>query len=264
MPFKVELVTDEEALAEVFKLRYKVYCLEWGFEKPEKYPDRLETDEYDKYSLHFAARDDSQKIVGTVRLILGSSAGFPAERYCQVDFDRSGIPEECFAEISRLAINREYRKRSEDKYIYGPDEERRVIGSFDQPFNFHNKNGHQINKNNYRRADDRFKYNKYASSRAKNETQDERRSKHELITSLYKAIYHESKKRKLTHWYAVMTKGLVILLKKFGFSFQAVGDPVDYHGIRTPYLGEIQRIEQEVQANNPELYDEFTKDLQLF
>lgn len=263
MPFKVSLVTDEKELAAVFKLRYKVYCQEWGFEKPENYPDRLEMDDYDKNSLHFAAKDDSGKIVGTVRLILGSSQGFPAEKYCEIDTDRNKIPGERIAEISRLAISREYRKRSEDKYIYGPDEERRTIGGgFEQSFKFqNNKRGYQNNKSNYRRADDRYRYNKYAAPRARNGEQSDRRSKHELITSLYKAIYHESKRRELTHWYAVMTKGLLIFLKKFGFSFDPIGDPVDYHGIRTPYLGVIKKIEEEVQNNNPEVYAEFTRDL---
>jgi N-acyl amino acid synthase of PEP-CTERM/exosortase system len=78
---------------------------------------------------------------------------------------------------------------------------------------------------------------------------------------LYKAVYHESKRRQLTHWYAVMTKGLIILLNRFGFKFHPIGDPVDYHGIRTPYLGEIQKIEEEVEAQKPEIYGEFTRGL---
>jgi hypothetical protein len=51
------------------------------------------------------------------------------------------------------------------------------------------------------------------------------------------------------------------LLNKFGFKFQAIGDPVDYHGIRTPYLGKIEEIEQEMSSRNPQLYEEFTNDL---
>jgi hypothetical protein len=58
-----------------------------------------------------------------------------------------------------------------------------------------------------------------------------------------------------------MTKGLYILLKKLGIIFQPIGEPVDYHGIRTPYLCEINKIEQEMSKINPELYKEFTQDL---
>ncbi len=58
-----------------------------------------------------------------------------------------------------------------------------------------------------------------------------------------------------------MTKGLVILLKRFGIKFDAIGDPVDYNGIRTPYLGTIQKIEDDVSSSNPEILEEFVKDL---
>lgn len=74
-------------------------------------------------------------------------------------------------------------------------------------------------------------------------------------------MYQESKRRKITHWYAVMTKGVVILLNKFGFLFKEIGDPVDYHGIRTPYLADLAEIEQEIMQEYPELYEELTKGL---
>jgi N-acyl amino acid synthase of PEP-CTERM/exosortase system len=38
---------------EVYKLRYQVYCIETGFEKPELYPDGIEFDEYDSQSFHY-------------------------------------------------------------------------------------------------------------------------------------------------------------------------------------------------------------------
>ena len=58
-----------------------------------------------------------------------------------------------------------------------------------------------------------------------------------------------------------MTKGLIILLNRFGFRFEQIGDPVDYHGIRAPYMGEIQKIEEEVMAQKPGVYEQFTKGL---
>jgi hypothetical protein len=42
--------------------------------------------------------------------------------------------------------------------------------------------------------------------------------------------------------------GIVTLLDKFGLKFDAISDPVDYHGIRTPYFGEISKIEQKYQT----------------
>lgn len=254
MPFKVIRVSDDKEFKAVCKLRYKVYCEEWGFEDPDKYPGRLETDEYDRHAVHFAALDNTGKTVGSVRLILVSPEGFPLEKYCNIDSSVEGGRREHTAEISRLVISRAYRKRTEDRYIYGPDEERRVIGVFDRTYN------NSIN-DNYRRADDRYLYTRQPNGRMRSDMEAEKRNRHELVTSLYKAVYHESRRRGLTHWYAVMTRGLVILLGRYGIRFKAVGEPVDYHGIRTPYLGEIKTIEREVAEAKPEIYKEFTEKL---
>ncbi len=248
MSLIVKPVLDEQELKNIYRLRYNVYCYEWGFEKPENHPNEVVTDVYDNNALHFAVKDD-MKIVGAISLILNSSEGFPTEKYCELNLNRDELSSESVAEISRLVIHRNYRRRSEDQYIYGPDEERRSIGSYNYSSNYSN-NG------NLRRADDKYRHR---GARRLNESFSERRRRHEIIINLYKAIYQESKRRHITHWYAVMTKGIVMLLDKFSFKFEAIGDPVDYHGIRTPYLGCIEKIEQEMLNDNPEFYEELTK-----
>ncbi|RJQ46006.1 MAG: GNAT family N-acetyltransferase [Nitrospiraceae bacterium] len=249
MSFTVNIVSDAKELTEIFRLRYKVHCLEWGFEKPENYPDGLLTDNYDHHALHFTARDDhSQKLVGAIRLLFDKGEGFPIEKYCELDINTNEIPREKISEISRTVIHRDYRRRTEDKYIYGPDEERRSIGSFAYSHNY----------SYARRYEDRQKYKPNAH---RVNTQIERRERHEIIISLFKAIYRESKRRELTHWYAVMTKGIVALLDKFGLAFKEIGDPVDYHGIRTPYISELRKIEEEMSVKDPKLYEEFSRGL---
>jgi len=240
---------EEKELVEVFSLRYKVFCHELGYEKPENHMDGLVNDEDDENALHFAAKDDSNRIVGAVTLIVDSSGQLPVEKHCELEIEYDDIPREGLSEISKLVIHRNYRRRAEDKYIYGPDEERRSIGSFDFQYSY------PASKNYYRRVDDKYKH-KNASRRTQDSPLD-RRKRHEVILGLYKAIYQESKRRKLTHWYAVMTKGIATLLGRFGIDFQTIGDPVDYHGIRTPYIGEIARIEESMSDADPELYKEF-------
>ncbi|MBI5408100.1 MAG: GNAT family N-acetyltransferase [Nitrospirae bacterium] len=252
MSFIVNIASGEKELAEIYRLRYKVYCLEWGYEKPENHSEII-TDAYDNDALHFTARDPAQKVVGAVRLLFDPHEGFPIERYCELDFNREALPRDKTAEISRLVIHRDYRRRTEDKYIYGPDEERRSIGSFNPQYQSTNSNYYA------RRFEDKYRY-KQNPSRT-NMSQSERRNRHELIISLYKAVYQESKRRQLSHWYAIMTKGIVLLLEKFGLEFEAIGDPVDYYGIRTPYLAEITKIEQRMSEMDPELYKEFTDGL---
>ncbi|RJQ53787.1 MAG: GNAT family N-acetyltransferase [Nitrospiraceae bacterium] len=249
MSFTVNIASEEKELKEIFRLRYKVYCLEWGFEKICNHSDGILTDNYDKHSLHFAARDLSQKLVGALSLILPSEEGFPVEKYCELDIDNNEIPRGQIAEISKLVVHRDYRRRTEDKYIYGPDEERRSIGSF--AFDNYSYN---------RRFEDKPKYKQ--GTQRPGMSLVEKRKRHEIIISLYKALYIESRRRQMTHWYAIMTKGIVTLLEKFGVQFKAIGDPVDYHGIRTPYLGELRKMEEEMSNRDPELYKEFINGLQ--
>ena len=237
MGFIVDKVLDDSGLKEIYRLRYKVYVEECGFERPENHPDGIEIDEFDKNSVHFATKNENESIIGTVRLILNSPIGFPIEKRCKLNINKDELPRNYLAEISRLAISKQYRRRGEDKFIYGPEEERReIIDTGDT-------------KQYQRRAEDKYRSGELY----------ERRREPDLVLSLYKAIYHESKRRNITHWYAVMTKGLYILLKRFGIDFEPIGQPVDYHGIRTPYLGDIKKIEHEVSIKNPELYEEFTR-----
>ena len=238
MGFIVDKVLDDSGLKEIYRLRYKVYVEEWGFERPENHPHGIEIDEFDKNSVHFATKNENENIIGTVRLILNSLIGFPIEKRCKLNINKDELPRNHLAEISRLAISKQYRRRAEDKRIYGPEEERREVIDISNTVQQYQ-----------RRAEDKYRSGELY----------ERRRGPDLVLSLYKAIYHESKRRNITHWYAVMTKGLYILLKRFGIDFKPIGQPVDYHGIRTPYLGDIKKIEHEVSIKNPKLYEEFTR-----
>ncbi len=113
---------DKQLLDEIYRLRYKVYCDEWGFEKPEDHPDGIEIDDYDKHSAHFAAFwEDGGSMIGTVRLIRSSESGFPLFRHCTVDADLSFLREDAMGEISRLAISKELRRRRPDRALLHED-----------------------------------------------------------------------------------------------------------------------------------------------
>lgn len=238
MGFIVDKVLDDSGLKEIYRLRYKVYVEECGFERPENHPAGIEIDKFDKNSVHFATKNENENIIGTVRLILNSPIGFPIEKRCKLNINKYELSRNHLAEISRLAISKQYRRRAEDKRIYGLEEERREVIDISNTVQQYQ-----------RRAEDKYRSGELY----------ERRRGPDLVLSLYKAIYHESKRRNITHWYAVMTKGLYILLKRFGIDFEPIGQPVDYHGIRTPYLGDIKKIEHEVSIKNPKLYEEFTR-----
>jgi N-acyl-L-homoserine lactone synthetase len=106
---RVKKAITHEELLDVYRLRYKVYCLERGYERMEDCPNGLETDEYDPYSIHFIAYVGALP-VGTVRLILPNPLGFPVERFCNVNVASIYPDTRRFAEISRLAVSSEVAK----------------------------------------------------------------------------------------------------------------------------------------------------------
>ena len=211
-------VSNPFELEEVYKLRYKVYCEEWGFERIEDHPGEREADEFDEYSVHFIAQVGSQ-IIGTLRLILHSEKGFPAKKHCIIEKDLTFQDDGIAGEISRLAISKEYRKRAEDRALY--DGIIPVVSEVPQ-------------------------------------AGQERRGRQDIVCGLYKELYLESKRRGLVCWYAVMAKGLYILLYRLGMVFRPIGPEVEYHGKRRPYMANIEEIEKEVARKRPEIFKNFT------
>lgn len=208
---------DDPRLEEIFRLRYKVYVEEWGFERPEDHQGGIEMDEFDPHSIHMVALlRETQQLIGTIRLILASDLGFPIEQHCTLTTDMSGIPRQSIGEISRLAVSKEFRKRVEDRLIYDQGET--------------------------------------ADELLKAPPDERRRNEYAIITGLYTALYRESLYVGLTHWYCVMAKGLSTLLKRFRIDFTAIGPRVNYHGLRTPYIGRIEQIASTVTSQCPEFF----------
>ena len=108
---------------EVYRIRHQVYCEELKFEPVR--PDGREYDEYDRHSLHLLIRSiKTGQFVGCTRIVRtrpGESAyPLPFERTCAATLDRSivdpiGLPRDTIAEISRLAVIAQFRRRKEDE-----------------------------------------------------------------------------------------------------------------------------------------------------
>lgn len=105
---------------DVYRIRHEVYCEQLGYE-PEN-ADRKEQDEYDAHSLHCLMRTSTkpQRLVGCTRLVLtrpdDPDYPLPFERACANAIDRSIIdpaklPRKSIAEVSRLAVSAEFRRR---------------------------------------------------------------------------------------------------------------------------------------------------------
>ncbi|OHB33447.1 MAG: hypothetical protein A2X84_08430, partial [Desulfuromonadaceae bacterium GWC2_58_13] len=180
---------DKSRMEQLFRLRYQVYCTECGFEKADEHRDGLEFDDYEAHSSHFCAMiDGSDEIIGTVRIILPFDGEFPIEKHCQLNPGRPKVDPKTVGEISRLAISKNFRRREIDKAIYSQDE---------------------------------------VEIAEEKKMEDQRRHfESQIVAGLYKCVYHESKAQGLTHWYAVMVKGLSCLLRRWGITWQEIGPTV--------------------------------------
>ena len=223
--FKFCEATTEEQRKKVYRLRYEVYALEFGFENPNDFPDKLEKDPYDPCSVHFIALNEDDDIIGTVRMILHSEKGFPVEHASEItDFKDKPSPER-ITEVSRLAVSKKLRRRPEDG-IHGVESyiPKSQGGVSDIP-----------NK--------------------ENESFKEKRQRPAIILGLYRAVYQKCKELDITHMYMITEDKLFHALYKFGFIFKKVGEPVEYHGKRTPYATSWNEIEKHMKKEHPDLLE---------
>lgn len=93
---------DADTLEQVYRLRYRVFCLEKGWYNAEEFPSRLEQDAYDDYASHLVAQDETGQVLGCVRLISESRCplGLPITSH---PYMAGQLPGGC-AEVSRLAL----------------------------------------------------------------------------------------------------------------------------------------------------------------
>lgn len=218
--FFFKKATTEEEKIEIYKLRYQVYCEEYGFLPAADHPDGLEKDEYDDFSTHFTATDNQGNIIGTIRLIQDSKLGLPIEKYCGLKIDNSINSRENIAEISRLAINKIYRNRVNDYYC-----------GFSLAENDVDKHQENISVHRHRLP---------------------------IFLGLYKVMYRESKWMGVIQWYAVMESFLNHILMRYNFEFFQVGQAVNYHGVRIPYSIYISQVERDLAQRKPDLFRFFT------
>ena len=211
------------SLSAICQLRYQVYVDECGFERPEDHPGGLERDEYDQHSIHFyACPKHSDDVVGAARIILGSERPLPIERHFDINQLPSGVRREQAAEISRLAVSKKFRCHAIDRAIYRTKQ----IAA------------------------------KHMHLSMENDLDFRRHCERELVRGLYINAFRISKDSGLTHLYAVMAKGLYVILKRWGIFFVQVGPEKDYHGIRAPYLVSLESIAHSWEKMHPELYRE--------
>jgi len=117
--FEVVPAVSEGLVEQVYRVRHRVYCEELGFEAVR--PDSRERDEYDGHAIHLLLRKAGVGApVGCARLVrtdpLDPAAPLPFEKFCAASLDRTIVdpamlPRSTVAEVSRLAVMSEFRRR---------------------------------------------------------------------------------------------------------------------------------------------------------
>ncbi len=114
--FKLQIATTSQLKAEVYKIRYRVYCQDLRLKDPDEFPDQMEMDQYDQHSTHLILKYQEQYI-GCVRIIHSQPNNLlPFEKLCHSD-NISNLKENgSIAEISRLAVTDKFRNGNSSKY----------------------------------------------------------------------------------------------------------------------------------------------------
>ncbi len=123
--FRIDSAVSPALQDEVFRVRHEVYCEDLKFEAESA--DGREVDHCDAHSAHCLLRrvDEPFESVGCTRLVLTNpelrDELLPFESTCGGLLDRSivdpsRLPRERIAEISRLAVRAQYRRRKGEEH----------------------------------------------------------------------------------------------------------------------------------------------------
>ena len=221
--FTIDLAITPAQKESVYKIRYRVYCEEFGYEPADHFPDRMEFDEYDDHSLHcLITHKSSGRPAGCVRLIPavvdGNSEMLPFEEACAESLDTvfiqaMNLDQKSVCEISRLAVDGAFRRRS--------GETKTRFGGVD----------------------------------ALDCTHQEKRTFDLIAVAGFLAATALSDLAYRTYVFAMMEPFLPRLLKRSGIIFQKVGEDIEYHGVRAPYFIRTQSALDNMRPDLKNMYE---------
>lgn len=228
--FRVISADTPELRAIAFGIRYRVYCLEFGYEPKERFPDEEEVDEFDKTSLHaLVVHKGSGEAAACVRLVPAVTESgdrlLPFEKNCGQHLNRQriqalGVPRETVCEISRLAVDRGFRRRK------GED------------------------------------LTRFGCARSREFTQDEARTLPLIAVSAYLAVAGMTDLTGLRNAFAMMEPFLPRLLTRVGIHFEKMGNTLDYHGLRAPYFNSTDAVLKSMARELRDLYGVIRNELE--
>lgn len=135
--FSVQLTDTNELKQAAYRLRYRVYCEEFAYESPHRFPDGLERDDYDDGAYQgLIIHRESGHAAACLRLIPALDRHLlPMEEHCNESLDHNVLsllhfPRTSMCEISRLSVDPRFRRRrGEEKSRFGHTEQLRLSTS---------------------------------------------------------------------------------------------------------------------------------------
>jgi len=222
--FDVAFAGTQQRKSEVYRIRYNVYCEEFGYEPAEAFPDHEEKDEFDQFSLHALVTHKSSGLpAGCVRLVSPTGPDsfdlLPFEKNCSESLDKAyieslRIDRGTMCEISRLAVDGTFRRRSGERVT------------------------------------------RYGEVEGLDCTQQERRTFSVIAVACFLAATAMTDISRRTNVFAMMEPFLPRLLQRSGIEFHRSGEDIDYHGLRAPYFITTQSAVDNMRLDLRELYDE--------
>lgn len=201
--FDLELATAPEQLANVFTVRYRVYCEEFGYEPADAHPDKLERDEFDAFSDHCVVMHKATGMpAGCARLVHATEDSLlPLEKYCGQALDHEVMRafdgrRDTICEFSRLGVDGAFRRRAGEKV------------------------------------------SRFGEISAIDCSKREQRTFSLIAVATILSAFAMSEMIERPNCFAMMEPFLPRLLRRSGIVVHPAGTEIEYHGLRAPYFFE--------------------------
>jgi N-acyl amino acid synthase of PEP-CTERM/exosortase system len=207
--FDVILADDKWSRHIHHQLRYKVFCLETGYEDPAQFPDREEKDEWDDNAAHFIVKERGNgQWVAAMRLVLPSALNLPIEQRVPIETSLQRDQRHC-AEISRLCMVGHYRRRLQGRIMP---------------------------------CDSSISDNNRVAGGMQSEIMKQQRTA-EILQVLLKAAVSVSCERAIAYWYMLTTRALAkIASYVLPMDMQMAGPACSHRGERYPFLVDVGQV----------------------
>lgn len=213
--FDLSLALSRKQRDQVYQIRYRVYCEEFGFEPASIFNNQQEIDEFDCQSIHCLVTHKASGLpAGCVRVVMVEDSDMmPMEAHVGDSLDRHFIDSfrqqrDTLCEISRLAVDSRFRRRRH--------EGKSQLGDI-EAFDF---------------------------------SSVERRTFPLIALALMLGAGAVAETLDKKNCFAIMEPVLSRLMHRTGIDFQRVGADFEYRGTRAPYFGNMDEL---ISNASPEL-----------